>query len=154
MQHFTPLLIDAARPCRHAARPCRHAVGLRWFVDEPYVKVAGVWRYVYRAVDHHGQVIDVLVSKRHDIAAARAFFSTAVDAHGEPDEVIIDRADALAHVIGSGALQHRAVREQPSRVRLRTVERPATTDARRQDRPHRPRRHPRSRVRAVGRRLG
>ena len=37
VQRFTPLLIDAARRCRHA-------VGDRWFVDEAYVKVAGVWR--------------------------------------------------------------------------------------------------------------
>ena len=40
-----------------AARVGRHAVGCRWFVDETYVKVAGVWRYVYRAVDGYGQVI-------------------------------------------------------------------------------------------------
>ena len=36
VQRFTPLLIDAARPCRHG-------FGDRWFVDETYVKVAGVW---------------------------------------------------------------------------------------------------------------
>ena len=41
VQRFTHLLIDAAR----------HLAGDRWFVDETYVKVAGVWRYVYRAVD-------------------------------------------------------------------------------------------------------
>ena len=64
VQRFTPLLVDAARPCRHA-------VGARWFVDETYVKVAGRWRYVYRAVDQHGQVIDVYVSARRDLAAAR-----------------------------------------------------------------------------------
>jgi len=52
---FTPLLADAARPCRHA-------VGDRWFVDETYVKVAGRWRYVYRAIDQFGQVMDVFVS--------------------------------------------------------------------------------------------
>ncbi|MCP3972923.1 MAG: IS6 family transposase, partial [bacterium] len=62
VQHFTPLLIDAARPCRHA-------VGDRWSVDETYLKVNGVWRYVYRAVDQHGQVIDVYVSKRPNITA-------------------------------------------------------------------------------------
>ena len=52
VQRFTPLLVEAARPCRHA-------VGFRWFVDETYVKVSGRWRYVYRAVDEQGQVIDI-----------------------------------------------------------------------------------------------
>ncbi len=47
-------------------------VGDRWFVDETYAKVAGVWRCVYRAVDQHGQVIDVYLSNRRDIAAACA----------------------------------------------------------------------------------
>ena len=92
VQRFTPLLIDAARPCRDV-------VGSRWFVDETYVKVAGIWRYVYRAIDLHGQVIDVLVSKRRDIVAVRAFLVAAVVAHGHPDEVITDRAAALPRVI-------------------------------------------------------
>ena len=92
VQRFTPLLIDSARPCRHA-------VGRRWFVDETYVKVAGVWRYVYRAVDGYGQVIDVYVSVRRDIAAARTFFTPAIAAHREPEEVVTDRAAALANVI-------------------------------------------------------
>jgi hypothetical protein len=42
-----------------AARPAGHASGDRWFVDETYVKVAGRWIYLYRAVDQYGQVIDV-----------------------------------------------------------------------------------------------
>ncbi len=50
VQRFTPLLIDAA-----PAVPARGRGPL--FVDETYVKVAGRWRYVYRAVDHNGQVI-------------------------------------------------------------------------------------------------
>jgi transposase, IS6 family len=54
---FTRLLAEAARPCRHA-------IGDRWQVDETYVKVAGQWRYVYRAVDQFGQVIDVFISSR------------------------------------------------------------------------------------------
>src|SRR3954453_19531877 len=65
VQRFTPLLIEAARPTRHLAAD-------RWFVDETYVKVSGVWRYVYRAVDQRGQVIDVYVSQRRDIASALA----------------------------------------------------------------------------------
>jgi len=92
VQRFTPELIDAARPRRHA-------VGDRWFVDETYVKVSGVWRYVYRAVDQHGQVIDVLVSRRRDVASARRFFTTALAEHHAPAEVITDRAPALANVI-------------------------------------------------------
>ena len=42
-------------------KSCAYArpVGDRWFVDETHVKVAGHWRYVYRAVDQHGQVLDV-----------------------------------------------------------------------------------------------
>jgi transposase-like protein len=68
-------------------------------VDETYVKVSGVWRYVYRAVDQHGQVIDVYVSKKRDKAAARQFFDGAITAHGKPAEVVTDKAAALANVI-------------------------------------------------------
>ncbi|MCP3938014.1 MAG: IS6 family transposase, partial [Actinomycetia bacterium] len=92
VQRFTPMLIDAARPCRHV-------VGDRWFVDETYVKVAGVWRYVYRAVDQYGQVIDVYVSKRPNIAAATHFFETALTGHGRPAEVTTDLAAPLLRVI-------------------------------------------------------
>ena len=89
VQRFTPILIDAADPYR-----C--AVGERWFVDETYVKVSGVWRYVYRAIDNHGQVIDVYVSKRRHTVAARRFLDVAIRDHGQPSEVVTDRAAALA----------------------------------------------------------
>jgi transposase-like protein len=72
VQRFTPLLAEVARPCRHG-------VGDRWYVDEIYVKVAGRWRYVYRAIDQFGQVIDVLVPKHRDVKAARRFFERAID---------------------------------------------------------------------------
>jgi transposase, IS6 family len=63
------------------------------------VKVAGRWDYVYRAVDQHGQIIDVYVSARRDTTSARRFFETAFGAHGEPVEVVTDRAPALRAVI-------------------------------------------------------
>jgi transposase, IS6 family len=88
VQRFTPLVIDAARPCRHLA-------GDRWFVDETYVRVSGVWSYVYRAVDQRGQVIDVYVSQRRDIASARGFFTAALAVHDDPTEVVTDRAPGL-----------------------------------------------------------
>jgi hypothetical protein len=50
------------------------------------------WRYVYRAVDQHGQIIDVFVSPRRDTPSARRFFETALGAHGEPVEIVTDRA--------------------------------------------------------------
>jgi transposase, IS6 family len=92
VQRFTPLLVEAARPCRHS-------VGGHWFVDETYVKVSGSWRYVYRAVDQYGQVIDVLLSKKRDLQAATAFFATVITSHGEPAEITTDRAHALVRVI-------------------------------------------------------
>jgi IS6 family transposase len=49
----------------------------------------------YRAVDQHGQIIDVYVSPRRDTRAARRFFETALGAHGAPVEVVTDRAPAL-----------------------------------------------------------
>ncbi len=70
----------------------------RWYVDETYVKVAGRWRYVYRAVDEYGQIIEVLVSALRDLRAARRFFTTALRAHGEPAQVVTDRGWALLAV--------------------------------------------------------
>lgn len=92
VQRFTPLLINAAQPCRRAA-------GDRWFVDETYVKVAGMWRYVYRAVDQHGQVLDVFVSRRRDAAAATWFFAKALRDHGEPLEIVTDKSPTLAAAV-------------------------------------------------------
>ena len=68
VRRFTPFLAAAARWAQHG-------IGTRWQVDETYVKVAGCWRYVYRAVDEYGQVIDVYVSPRRDSGAARRFFT-------------------------------------------------------------------------------
>jgi len=90
---FTPLLAEAARPCRHA-------VGGRWRVDETYVKVAGRWRFVYRAIDQFGQVIDVYVSPRRDSKAARRFFEQAIDtSKASPTEVVTDRAPTYPTVL-------------------------------------------------------
>jgi non-ribosomal peptide synthetase-like protein len=172
VQRFTPPLIDAARPCRHA-------VGSRWFVDESYVKVAGIWRYVYRAVDEHGQVIHVLVwvcspdlaPLGRVVLRASAVGPTRVDTptrlppprhHGGPPllrsrnrrarrtgghhrpRCSVDERHRRA--VARHGSQHRAEREQPDRMRSRTVENKAETDARPQDRPHRKRDHPRTRV--------
>jgi transposase-like protein len=100
VHRFTPLLAAAARFARH--RP-----GDRWFVDETYVKVNGVWRYVYRAIDQHGQVIDVLLSARRDAAAACRFFTralrtgTAGTAPGSPSRPTDRRPSGVRRSVGS-----------------------------------------------------
>jgi transposase-like protein len=93
VQRYTPLLADAARFARHAP-------GGRWFVDETYVKVYGVWRYVYRAIDQYGQVIDVLLSSRRDAVAARRFFTRALATLTVvPVEVVTDAAPVYPAVL-------------------------------------------------------
>ena len=83
-----------------AARPCRHGVGDRWFVDETYVKVAGQWRYLYRAVDQFGQVIDVYISSRRDAEAARRFFERAIGSTKvTPVQVVTDKAAVYPRVL-------------------------------------------------------
>jgi transposase-like protein len=105
VQTFTAEFIDSARPSRHAT-------GDRWFVDETYVKVAGRWTYLYRAVDQHGQVIDVLVSERRDTAAARAFFGRALASGPAPLEITTDRAHVYPRVIEDLVPRARHVSEQ------------------------------------------
>jgi transposase-like protein len=92
VQRFTPLFADAVRPLRHAT-------GDRWFVDETYVKVAGRWRYLYRAIDQYGQVIDVLLSEQRDTAAARRFFTRALRHGPVPVEVTTDKAAPYLRVL-------------------------------------------------------
>src|SRR4029450_4448187 len=70
-------------------------VGERWQGDEANGKVAGQWRYVHRAIDQFGQVIDVFVSPRRDVKAARRFLERAIGtAKRRPAEVVTDKAAA------------------------------------------------------------
>ena len=92
VQRFTGEFVEAARPCRHAP-------GDRWLVDETHVKVAGRWTYLYRAIDQHGQVIDVLLSVHRDLSAARRFFTRALTLGTVPVEVITDRAPVYPRLL-------------------------------------------------------
>ena len=67
-------------------------MGDRWHVDETYLKVGGTWRYLFRAIDQFGQVIDVLLSRRRNTEAARRFFTQALEqTRSSPTEVTTDR---------------------------------------------------------------
>ena len=82
------------------------------------MKVAGTWRYRYRAVDQFGQVIDVLVARKRAKAAARRFCTRALAGATSPTEVSTDRAPAYPRIVEGllpGAL-HVTVRHVNNRV--------------------------------------
>ena len=90
------------------------------------MKVAGTWRYRYRAVDQFGQVIDVLVALKRAKTAARRFCTRALAAATSPTEVSTDRAPAYPRIVEDmlpGALH------SPCATRT-TGSRPTTADSR------------------------
>jgi hypothetical protein len=69
-------------------------------VDETYLKVNGIWRYVYRAIDQRGQVVDVFVSRRRNAASARRFFQRALTTLKlTPADVVTDGAATYPAVL-------------------------------------------------------
>ena len=72
----------------------KRPVGLSWRMDETYILVGGQWKYLYRAVDKAGQTIDFLLRAHRDYAAARHFFERAMDLHGVPEKITIDKSGA------------------------------------------------------------
>src|SRR5690348_14237977 len=67
VQTFGPLLAKETDRCRRR-------LGRRWYVDELFLCRGGKKHYLYRAVDQRGQVVDVLLRERRDLASAEAFF--------------------------------------------------------------------------------
>lgn len=83
---FTPRFITAARGHRTP-------VSGRWRVDETYLKIGGRQRYLFRAIDEHGQIIDVYLSDRRNADAARTFFKAAIQGSGvTPTRITTDKA--------------------------------------------------------------
>ena len=72
----------------------KRPVGMSWRMDETYIKVGGQWKYLYRAVDRAGATIDFLLGAHRDYAAARRFFERAIDLHGVPEKITIDKSGA------------------------------------------------------------
>jgi transposase-like protein len=93
VQRFAPEFAEAA-----SAR--QHLMGDRWHADETYLKVNGTWRYLFRAIDQFGQVIDVYLSPRRDAKAARRFFERAIGrTRISPAEVTTDRYRVYPRVL-------------------------------------------------------
>jgi transposase-like protein len=83
VQRYVP---DFEKCWNRYARP----IGSSWRVDETYIRVRGRWAYLYRAVDKHGLTVDFLLSKHRDIAAAKRFFSRAIERQGTPKSITLD----------------------------------------------------------------
>ncbi len=91
---FAPLLSERLRAKR------RGRIGSSWYIDETYVKVAGRWCYLYRAIDRDGSLIDSMLSEHRDKHAARRFLRRLIDvAERKPERVTTDRHPAYRRAI-------------------------------------------------------
>ena len=83
-------------------RKHKRSVGSSWRADETYIKIKGVWHYLYRAVDKSGATIDFLLTKKRNKAAALQFFKKSIKHCGLPKKVAIDKSPsnnkALKHI--------------------------------------------------------
>src|SRR5712664_3519054 len=87
----------------------KRPVWVSWRMDETYIKVKGQWRYLYRAVDKHGQTIDFLLTEQRDEAAALRFLKKAIRRHGIPEKITIDGSAANEAAIKSYNEEHGTV---------------------------------------------
>jgi len=62
----------------------------RWHLDEVFVKINGEHHYLWRAVDHEGEVLESYVTKKRDKAAALAFLKRALKRHGKAEAIVTD----------------------------------------------------------------
>ncbi|AWV20596.1 Transposase (plasmid) [Roseomonas mucosa] len=85
---LTPVLTAELRQRRRS----KGGAGRRsWHVDETYIRIQGRWRYLYRAIDRNGDLVDTMPREHRDMLAAKAFFHSARSATGvTPDHVTTD----------------------------------------------------------------
>jgi putative transposase len=84
---FLPLI-------KKMARKSKRSVGGSWRMDETYIEVKGIWKYLYRAVDKQGKTVDFLLTTKRDMAAAKRFFDKAMGTNGDPEKVALDKSGA------------------------------------------------------------
>ena len=80
----------------------------RWHLDEVFVRINGETHYLWRAVDHEGEVLEGFATKRRDRRAALKFLKRAMKRHGRPRSIVTDRLRsyrAAMNVIGNAADQ-------------------------------------------------
>jgi putative transposase len=85
---FGPMFASEIR--RKRVDQIRQHTHWRWHLDEVYVKINGEMHYLWRAVDHEGEVLESFVSKTRDKAAALKFIKKALKRHGSPRAITTD----------------------------------------------------------------
>jgi len=93
-------------PLEEAFHRRKRPVGRSWRMDETYIRVKGEWRYVYRAVDKHGETVDFLLTEHRDKEAALRFLKKAIRWNGIPETITIDGSDANEAAIKSYNEEH------------------------------------------------
>lgn len=89
VNRFGPMFASRIRSRRVQAM-CQHT-HWRWHLDEVFVRMNGERRYLWRAVDHEGEVLESFVTKRRDKAAALKFLRKALKRHGPAQVIVTDR---------------------------------------------------------------
>ncbi len=103
---FGPLFASEIRKRR--VQQLRSYSNWRWHLDEVFVKINGVQHYLWRAVDHEGEVLESYVTKRRDRAAALNFLKKAMKRYGKPEVVVTDKLRSYGSamkVIGNSTRQ-------------------------------------------------
>ena len=103
---FGPMFAAEIRRKRSAS--LRALPQWRWHLDEVFVKINGETHYLWRAVDHEGEVLEVFVTKRRDRRAALKFLKRTMKRYGRPRTIVTDRLrsySAPMKVIGNAAAQ-------------------------------------------------
>jgi len=85
---FGPMF--AAEIRRKRVQRMRQHTHWKWHLDEVYVKINGEMHYLWRAVDHEGEVLESYVTKTRDKAAALSFIKKALKRHGSPRTITTD----------------------------------------------------------------
>lgn len=86
---FGPMMAREIK--RRRSQQLRQVTQWRWHLDEVFVKINGQTHYLWRAVDHEGEVLESYVTKTRDKASALKFLKKAMKRYGSPQEVVTDR---------------------------------------------------------------
>src|SRR6202167_2261450 len=89
-------------------RERKRPVGSSWRMDETYVRIKGVWKDLYRAVDKAGAAVDFLLTAKRDRKAALRFLRKAIGHNGTPEKITIDKSGANTAAIESYNKDHKA----------------------------------------------